>query len=136
MECTVRLDADGKSAEMALSMIQPYREDTLAFFDELSSKPDGWLGSADWYSEHNEIGIRAHGNGTGLVALDIELRPLAHLEATAAARLLVRYNELRRFTSSLGNFLRVPHAPAGQGGIGSPLGRWSFTDRPGSSRTS
>ena len=128
MECQAKLDADGESTEVALSMIQPYREDTLAFFEKLSSMPNGWPANAEWSSEHGEIRIEVQGRGSGLVALQVELRRLAHLEAAAAAQLLVGYDDLRHFMWSLGNFLRVPHAPSSKVAEASQLGRWSFTD--------
>jgi hypothetical protein len=129
MECQARLDADGQATEVALSMIQPYREDTLTFFERLSSMPDCWLGTANWYSESGEVSIDVRGQGDRLVAFRVELRRMAHLEPAAAGQFLVAYDGLRRFTSSLGTFLRVPPAPPGwKSPLVSPLARWSFTD--------
>jgi hypothetical protein len=44
MECRASLDDGGQSTAVALSMIQPYREDTVELFEKLASMPDDWLG--------------------------------------------------------------------------------------------
>lgn len=131
MECRVKLDAGGESTDVALSMIQPYREDTVIFFEKLASVPDGWLGSATWYSEHHEVSIDVEGKPNGLMKFRVELRRMAHLDADAAGEFLVGIDDLRHFASSLGTFLRVPDAPAGwKNPDVSSLARWSFTGAP------
>jgi Family of unknown function (DUF6228) len=129
MECQARLDADGQTTEVAVSMIQPYREDALTFFEKLCSLPDEWLGTANWYSESGEITIDVEGQGNGLVALQVELRRMAHLEPAAAGQLMVAYDALRRFTGSLPTFFSLPSPPPDwTSPATSPLSRWSFAD--------
>lgn len=137
MQCQVSLRVDGDSTDVGLSMIQPYREDTLDFFEELSSRPDGWVGGANWYSEANEIRVDALGRGSGLVALRVELRRFAHSDAAGVGEFVVSYDDLRQFTWSLASFLRVSNRLAGSSRpAASPLGRWSFTDSTDASRGS
>src|SRR5437667_149498 len=69
MECEARVEADDESTEVTLTMIAPYREDTLTFFEKLSSMPDGWLGSANWHSECGKLFIDAQGNGNRFATL-------------------------------------------------------------------
>ena len=129
MECRVRLDADGQFTEVTLSMIQPYREDTVDFFDKLASMPDGWLGRANWYSEGGELSLGVQGQPKGLMAVRVELRQMAHLKAAAVGAFIVRAAELRRFASSLGTFMRVAPPPTSRKSPpASPLSRWSFTE--------
>lgn len=129
MECRARLDADGQFTEVALSMIEPYREDTVDFFDKLASLPDDWLGRANWHSERGELSLDVQGQPEGSMAVRAELRRMAHLEPAAVGAFVVRAVELRRFASSLGTFLRVAPPPtAWKSPDASPLGRWSFTE--------
>jgi hypothetical protein len=128
MECRVSLDAGGQSTEVALNMIQPYREDTVDFFEKLASMPDDWVGGARWYSERGELNVDVEKEPSGLMAFRVELRRMAHLDPAAVGEFLVSPDEVHRFASSLRTFMRVAPAPAGRKSPDeSPLSRWSFT---------
>jgi Family of unknown function (DUF6228) len=127
MEFHARLETGGESADVALSMIRPYREDTVTFFDKLSAMPEGWSGSANWYSEDGRASIDALGRPNGLMGFRVEVRRYAHLDAALAGEFLVGVEDVRRFASSLGTFLRIPAPPPGwKSPDVSPLSRWSF----------
>jgi hypothetical protein len=129
MDCLVELASNDRRTEVAVTMIRPYREDTIVFFEKLASKPDTWLGSAIWYAESAEITIEAQGQGTGLVMLRVELRRYAHEDPASTASLVITYGALRDFARALGEFMRIPAAPPGwKTPRTSQLARWSFSD--------
>ncbi len=112
MDCRVRLEAGGNVVEAKLSMIEPYRDDTIAFFRELSARDDRWSGTARWYSEHGELDLGAEADGSGSLRMRVALREYAHLDPIQVAELVVSPADLRSFTEALADLFRVrPTAP-------------------------
>jgi hypothetical protein len=104
MAVTLALVADGEETNVVLNMIEPYRHDTLGFFQAISRL--GWSGSDSWESEFAEAAIVARSDGGGKVELDLTLRWNSY-ESTLTRTLSVDEAELGRFAHDVARFLHI-----------------------------
>jgi hypothetical protein len=104
MAFTVALVADGEETSVLANMIEPYRRDTLGFFQSIA-RPR-WAGSDSWESEYAEVAISARSDGSGAIDLDVTLRWNGY-ESSLARTLRVRGDDLAQFSSDIARFLHV-----------------------------
>ena len=106
--CTATIESDGEEWSIGLDMIEPYRADMMAFFEELATDPVGWSSPKEWESEFAELSVRAtRGGENGIVTLDVLMRWPPRYDDEQRATLVVRAVGLAQLAEAMRAFLRI-----------------------------
>jgi hypothetical protein len=74
-KCLATVEANSETYEVELEMINPYREDMLGFFEDMSSRHKrGWSGVMTWESEFAEMKLDVRNPDGGEVTVDVLMR--------------------------------------------------------------
>jgi hypothetical protein len=93
-----------------LQMIEPYRADMLAFFEELAQgAAAGWNGDNGWESEFSQLHLAATSDGEGEVTIRIFVRWAPNYDDERRGELSMRATDVERFGERMRKFLRLEH---------------------------
>jgi hypothetical protein len=105
--CTAAVEADGETWSTRLDMIDHYRAEMLAFFEDVAEEASaGWEGELRWDSECGRMQILATASGDGHVQFRVSVSQRHGLDEKRA-QLTFATEAVERFGKDIRGFLRM-----------------------------
>jgi Family of unknown function (DUF6228) len=112
--CRAVVVADGAEwPPIELEMIEPYRRDTLGYFEELAAgATTGWEGENTWTSEHRQLSLAATHTGDGAISVRVLARWRPDYETERRGELTMSVEAVKLLAPRMSDFLRLKAAGA------------------------